>query len=260
MFYIAICDEDKNIREKERRFFEQYQKDYNIQIHIDEYDNMRRFLHFYAGQYELIMISTKKDGEGIRIARMIRNLDDCVSILFVSETKEYAFDAFQVHPIGYILKGRTYAEFAKEVSDVLNHISRKSRTIPIQTQNEKCYVSIESILYIVYYNHFLEIYMLNGNTYKVKGSLKEFLEKYNDAQILVQIHKNCIVNMIWIERIEKQLIILENVPGTFEISRPKRKYVEETYHNYLARKRRIYAEEHRLSSNNNSWSTKYCET
>ena len=56
--------------------------------------------------------------DGIALAIRIKQMHPQTAVLFLTAYKEYAFDAFSVHPTGYLLKPVSLEELEKEVSYV----------------------------------------------------------------------------------------------------------------------------------------------
>ena len=57
--------------------------------------------------------------DGITLAARIKQISPQTAILFLTAYKEYAFDAYAVHPTGYLLKPVTYADFASIINEAL---------------------------------------------------------------------------------------------------------------------------------------------
>ena len=56
------------------------------------------------------------DTDGIALAAQIKQLRPQMAILFLTAYKQYAFDAYAVHPAGYLLKPVSLEKLAEEVA------------------------------------------------------------------------------------------------------------------------------------------------
>ena len=84
-------------------FFEGRSKD---TIHIDCYTSAEEALPaFKAGAYQMAFLDICMDEmNGIELARQIRAQDKDLLIVFQTTSREYAFDAFPIHPFDYLIK------------------------------------------------------------------------------------------------------------------------------------------------------------
>ena len=57
---------------------------------------------------------------GLTLADRIKELCTDIKIIIISESKEYAAEAFQIHPSGYILKPVSTVSLAKEIDYALS--------------------------------------------------------------------------------------------------------------------------------------------
>lgn len=100
MMKIAVCDDEKIIREQIVRLIEKQGADCQIE-------------QFATGDellaekqcYDMIFLDIQMEGtNGIETARAIRQYDEGAVIIFVTVVKEYVFDAFDVGAFQYLLK------------------------------------------------------------------------------------------------------------------------------------------------------------
>ena len=64
--------------------------------------------------------------DGIALAERIKQANPQTAILFLTAYKEYAFDAYAVHPAGYLLKPVSFERLSAEV----RYVSGASHTVP----------------------------------------------------------------------------------------------------------------------------------
>ena len=71
---------------------------------------------------------------GLELAEKIRRINPRISIIFITAFSQYALNAFEVHPTGYLLKPFDQARLAKEVEYALSVSAvKKSSHIVVQT-------------------------------------------------------------------------------------------------------------------------------
>ena len=131
-------------------------------------DNVRGFTNTAAAlnwiaehPVDLALLDIDMPGmSGLQLAEKIRDISSHTSIIFITAFSEYALDAFDVHPSGYLLKPFDQQKLVKEVEWALS----------IQTSKETSHIIVKT------FGHF-EI-MVNGKTLNFRRSKSKELLAY----------------------------------------------------------------------------------
>lgn len=76
--------------------------------------------------YDIIILDVSINGEnGIEIAKRLRKIGYYGNITFWTERKEYVFDALDVPPVHYIIKGSEHGRMYSVVKQTLENIREK---------------------------------------------------------------------------------------------------------------------------------------
>lgn len=229
MINIAICDDCVRVCKEIEDYLFQYGNKYKKEFYINVFHSGEDLLSSYDGQYDIIIFDVEmKKLDGIETAKRVRQRDEQVIILFSTAHREYAIDGYKVDASGYLLKPVGYEDVEALLLKILQKLQRKKQEILIQMGGESRKEQISSILYIDYYKHKVTYYFMNGKNMEGRGTLKEILE-HDSSSLLIQIHKNCIINKLWIQSCNNRMIYLKGISTPFEVSRPKWKMIENEY-------------------------------
>ena len=125
---IAICDDEKEIRESLRKILEEYKEPFE---QIDLYTSGEELLECDRN-YDLLFLDIDMKGiNGIETARKIRLKDKKIKIVYVTAYKEYASQAFSVHAFGYLLKPIKKEKIYRQIQDALSYEEETPKEIPI---------------------------------------------------------------------------------------------------------------------------------
>lgn len=195
---IAICDDDK-------RFVEEVFLICKECIHdgskiVTFYDGKK--LLEYSESIDLIILDIEMPKiNGIDVKNEIEKTNDKTLIIFVTNHCEFVMDAFGINVLGFIVKNKLNAQLPMML-ETAN-----------QTLNK--YIMIDEfdsrdVLYIKSEHNYGKLVLCNGKTYMVRTSMKKLEEKLIHYNFL-RIHREYIVNMIWIENFYEDRIKVSGV-------------------------------------------------
>ena len=219
-YRIAVCDDDTvyldDIVIKINNIF----KSYNQQINLDKFTNTVDLLkEFENGNvYKLIFLDILfPQSNGVETAREIKRICPDTDMVFLSDTRDYAVESFDVAPLHYITKPEDDLKLKESIKRFLHKTSLNK--ITIKTSNKTISLDINSILYFEIMGHDIIIHTADGAEYGLTGTLKE-VEDIIPVALFARVHKSFIVNYKYITKIERYKITL-NVGCTIPISKQK---------------------------------------
>ena len=87
--------------------------------------------------------------DGMTAAEKIRERDQEVQIIFITNRNDYAIRGYEVDALDYVLKPVSYYIFAKKLDKVLSRIAnKKSETLTISTKTGVRLIKLEDLYYI----------------------------------------------------------------------------------------------------------------
>lgn len=224
MFRIAVCDDEKNIRELIVGYLERYAGENDLEFSIEAYESANIFLREYPRNLDIIFMDIKMNGiDGMNAAKMIRENDKQVCIIFITTMYQYAIEGYSVRAFGFIRKPLRYEELSHELSCALTMISgtrQKQQYVTLKNFGTVLRLPVFDISHCEVRNHTVYIYV-SGDVKEFRGSMAE-LETTLSQYGFFRCHQSFLVNIDYIKEIESQQLLLttgESIP----ISRKRKK-------------------------------------
>ncbi|HEY9197133.1 MAG TPA: LytTR family DNA-binding domain-containing protein, partial [Mucilaginibacter sp.] len=128
---------------------------------------------------------------------------------------EYAYQAFDINAIDFLLKPITYDRFLQ----MLDKVYAKKRTQTVGAESNFIFLQIgpskkvikvncDEIIYVEGLSNYVRITMMSGKVHTIYTSMKTLLEKL-PFNSFVQTHKSYIVNLKFVEIIGNNEIVIK---------------------------------------------------
>lgn len=222
MLHIAICDDEKefaaHLKELIRRYAEETGEEIKVTLFYDGMELTER----YDPTIDLIFLDIQmKLLDGLHTAERIRQMDERVSIIFLTTLIQYGLEGYKYQAANYIIKPLKYVRLKAELGQWIKK-RRKEDTPSIVVSNDtgKYKIFLNSLRFVETFNRNLLLHTEQENIICYK-SMKE-LEGILKGQGFFRCHSSYIVNLYYVKGVKKleiELITGEKIP----ISQPKRK-------------------------------------
>lgn len=189
---IAVCDDEKMIREQLRGMIEQQR----AEVCVEDYGTGEELLA--AGKrFDVVFLDIQMNGKnGIETARELRKRDEDAVLIFITGMKEYVFEAFDVAAFYYLLKPieeHKFAEvFARAVKEAKKRKERGGELLFIKTKNRNMTISQRDILYAESRGRKVEIHT-TGEVIEIYAALNELEGQLSGR--FYRCHRGYLVNM-----------------------------------------------------------------
>lgn len=232
MFKIAVCDDEKKVRDwlenVIRHSYDDLWQDYSI----DQYASGEELcMAMKSGtEYHLVILDIELDVmDGVEAGRYIRSRlnDYSVQIVYISGKTQYAMSLFQNQPFDFLLKPLDEKKVVRIINRVIEINMGLNRTIQFMTNgNQRNVVCCRDILYAFSAIRKVTIHTTSGD-YEIYGKLSDFSVQLPHSDFIF-IHKSYLVNWLYVQKILKDSIMLHD--GTeLPISRNHKKSVREAW-------------------------------
>ena len=207
---IAICDDEKNIRELIANKVEKQYPDAEI-------------IFFQSGEelllvdksIDILFLDIQMSGiDGMETARELRKKDKSVILVFVTAVEEYVFQAFDVGAFNYIVKPIDDGKFSDVLhravdewsSQNINEKEPEERYVLINNSGVHTKVILDEIVYAEVFNRKVVIHKLDGEI--------EYYGKMSDLESLAgdsffRPHRAYLINFKYVEKYDATTIYLE---------------------------------------------------
>ena len=207
---IAICDDEKNIRELiANKVVKQYPDAEIIFFQSGEE------LLLLDESIDILFLDIQMSGiDGMETARELRKKDKSVILVFVTAVEEYVFQAFDVGAFNYIVKPIDDGKFSDVLhravdewsSQNINEKEPEERYVLINNSGVHTKVILDEIVYAEVFNRKVVIHKLDGEI--------EYYGKMSDLESLAgdsffRPHRAYLINFKYVEKYDATTIYLE---------------------------------------------------
>lgn len=227
---IAICDDEREEIALLKKEISDLFTDDNIPD-IDVFMSGKELLENVSEKecgYDLIFFDVlMPEMTGIESAGHLHSFCPDTNFVFVTNSRNYAVEAFELRALNYIIKPIT-AEQIKETFD--RYDSRLLKPyIEVKSRQGLVKVNLESVLFVESsHNH--TVITTAGGQLRINAPLREIETKLDER--FVGLSRGMIVNMQFISEMKKDSCVLED-GRTVLLSRTKRNDIRSQYHNFV---------------------------
>lgn len=211
---IAVCDDEEMFRTYLKECIKKYLSDRKQECEIDVFSSGEELLaqqDRIAG-YDIIFLDMQMKGiNGIDTARKIRILQSDTFIVFVTNYLDYALEGYDVEAIRYLDKGAVKLKEALYscMDTILKKMSFEPRYERYRFFEGELQFAHNRLLYVESTLHKVNFYVLEDRVkkYTLVGTLNRIEEELAD-EMYIRVHQSYLVNLAFIDRIEKYSLLL----------------------------------------------------
>ena len=179
----------------------------------------------------LVLLDIQMPGmNGMEVARKIRETDENVVLVFITNMAQYAIEGYSVNALDFVLKPVNYDIFSLKLSRAISRVKmRKDEEIVLPLPNGMKRISVSKIYYVDIQNRILQYHTSEGD-FKVRGTLQaaeEELCKYH----FVKCNHWYLVNLKYVTEIQNNFVTVAG--HVLEISRRNKNTFMNAVTNYI---------------------------
>lgn len=232
MLQIGICDDDKSFVSKLEMYIEQIALRMLLQCNTDAFYDGSTLKEYIAQghRYDIIFLDIEMERiNGIEVAKYIRDIDDVVLLIYISNYDSYIYELFQVEPFWFIKKPVDEKELETIFSRAYKKISEKCGYYSYRYNKMDYKVLVKDILYMESRGRTISIIMKDGETRKYYGKLDEAEKALSKGKIpFLRIHQSYLVNFIQIKGISYTKVVI-NKGVELQISEERQRQIRASY-------------------------------
>lgn len=203
---IAICEDNREHMEILEEMINCWAQKEAEQIVIGRYQSAEQFLFCMKDEphFDLAFLDIQMSKiNGLQLARMIREEDRLIFLVFTTALKKYALRGYEVSAFRYLIKPLRQDEVFQTLAKTRLMLQDRKRDAIIVTQgDESRRIFREDIYYIEMDNHHIILH-LKEETIRFKAKLKEFETQFREPQFC-KCHRSYIVNLKYTGRISRE--------------------------------------------------------
>lgn len=196
-FYVAVCDDEKNVCSEIETILLDHAKKNKISLEVDVFYKGEELANILQNgmTYELIYLDVNLiTTTGINVGKLIRNElnNDTIQIVYISSRKYYAMQLFQTQPMDFIIKPFNDNEIIKRFDQVIKIINRHSKAFGFKIKGHYYEVQYDKILYFQSDLRKIKI-VLENESIEFYGKLNEIGSRAPCTDF-AEIHKSYLIN------------------------------------------------------------------
>jgi DNA-binding LytR/AlgR family response regulator len=221
MIQVAIVEDDFTTQGLLWEYLCRYGKENKETFEISLFRDGLEIVRDYRTRFDIILLDVQMENmDGFSAAKYIRQLDEKVILIFVTNMGQYAIKGYEVDALSYLLKPVPYFAFSREITRSLQRL-RKHTAQQLTLPNENGFIRLDmtQILYVERDRHRVAIYT-EKQVYSVVGTIKN-IEAKLDGGHFFRCNSGNIVNMAHVTEVKDNFVQV----GQYRllISRPKKK-------------------------------------
>ena len=234
ILYIGIVEDQDAAASQLEAQLEEYKKEKDLEFQLQRYRSGEELVEKYDSETDILLLDIEMPGiSGMEAAKMIREKDRNVIMIFVTNLAQYAIKGYEVGAMDYLLKPVSYAQLAMRMDRAMYILrSRTDAELVVNNTQGVWKLKAREILYVEVTGHWLHIKTMD-QTIRCLGSLSE-MERKLVGQHFARCSSGFLVNMAHIRQIMGDTVILED-GGTFPISRSKKRTFMQQVTEYFGR-------------------------
>lgn len=243
MFYIVICDDDKNFIEDMKKRI--------INAGLDSGDVL--FYSYLSGkelvekmdklkQCDLLILDMQMQGyDGHETARIFRQKFPKSMLVFCSGIRKPTDESFKTNPFRYLLKNYSNTKMQEEIDTIVSCLCKKKEGIKIQAKyyNNIVLIDADDVLYIENYRYGSIIHVAQDDEYSdkiiTKKKLSELMEDLADLGYEYA-HNSYIVNLKYVMRLFTSGEVTLMDGSHLNVSRSRMKQFRKSFSDWLSKK------------------------
>lgn len=188
------------------------------------------------GAFELYLLDIiMEDMTGMDCAKFLRSKGDMGEIIFLTTSREYGVEAFEVNAAGYLMKPVTLNTLTEKLLAVYRRVDSKYPPVLVRLTNGGVKkLHLDDIVSVESFGKNQEICLKTGECLLTKGTLTEWKDRLLARPAFFSPHRSYLVNLEYVSSIGPAGIRVgeKNIP----VSRRMQKTAQELLFNYILNK------------------------
>ena len=221
MLKIAIVEDNQAAAGRLKGFLEKYAVQYGMGFEVTVFEEAVNFLNCYRPCYDMVFMDIELPHmDGMTAARRLREMDQQIVLIFVTNMAQFAVKGYEVNALDYIVKPVAYSDFELKFGRAVARCRNASGSIMVVQQNGSKRILLRELRYIEVQGHKL-IFHTEDGIFTGSGTLLEAEEKLREKGFL-RCNKCYLVNQKHIAAIRGNTLVMSG-GEELQISRLRKK-------------------------------------
>ncbi len=220
MYQLAIVEDEQECIDEIVGYIHRYEEENLCEFLISVFHDGSELLKNYEPRYDLILMDIEMPKvSGMEAALKIRETDENVVIVFITNMAKYAVEGYSVGALDFMVKPITYYTFQLRLKRAVSRAEKQHNDEILLTLRDRVVrIGVRQIYYVEIQNRQLHYHTDDGE-YLLGGTMREA-----EAQLLPYHFAKCnhwyMVNLMHVQEVRKDVVIVGG--HRLEISRRAR--------------------------------------
>lgn len=239
MIQIAICDDETDTLLHLIDIITQYGKQKNMPLSIDSFDAAQDLaVHIQSkDNYQIYLLDMLMPQiNGIEIGQLIRKQDEQATIIYLTTSKDYAYQAFGVFAQRYLLKPLKKTELYEAMDFAVSQALLYQKSLHVNTANGIHQILYQDIEYVECAARALHIFTTDESEIVSRLLRKSFESNMSgllENPDFIQTHKSFIVNLHHVRLYDPNQMTMRS-GAQVPISKSRQATVKRMYLKYIS--------------------------
>ncbi|MEG0313694.1 MAG: LytTR family DNA-binding domain-containing protein [Erysipelotrichaceae bacterium] len=238
MLKILICEDLVGESTRLEKFVDNYFNFKKISHTITVYDNAEDGIFDYENDktYDIALLDIILPHKtGIDLAKVIRKYDQFCNIIFITSSREFAIESYQVKAFNYLLKPFDEKSLSVLLEDLMVSIKNHDDKFVTLTSRYGCYkIKLRDVIYVESFKRQITFHIDKQDDIIVNDKLDNIEGILNDSRFL-RCHKSYLINMDQVSMLESRSFKFSN-GMVAPIPKENLNTVKQKYFDYLYNK------------------------
>ena len=220
MYHIAIVEDEIDFSVQLQKYLQQYQEENGVEFTVSVFHDGAEIVKAYACEYDAIFLDIEMPQmNGMEAAERIREMDEDVVIMFITNMAQYALFGYSVGALDFVMKPINYYTFSMKLRRVLKRIQKKEKeqhTIVLNLADGIKKLDTKQIYYVEIQNRLLHYHTTEGE-YILKGTLQS-VEEMLEGYAFARCNHWYLVNLMHVTEVKNNIAVV----GEFELEISRR--------------------------------------
>lgn len=213
MYHVAICDDEVVFIDKISELLQKYakKKKFNFQLHTFSDPSALQDEIMDGSVYNIYLLDVEMPGlDGFSLAKLIRNVQPLVPILFLTSHIEMSREGYKVDALRYVSKLSLNEELIEALDAALTEAEKVEKNfLTVTYYHDIVRIPYDEILYVQRVMRYLEIHTCRQGTVNTGRGIKEIFKKIGDERF-VFISRSCFVNLDHVQQLSEAFIKMDS--------------------------------------------------
>ena len=231
MLRIAVVEDDKTYAAQLKEYLVRYGTEKNQKISVALFPDGEDIVTDYSAEFDIILMDVEMTFmDGMTTAERIREKDNEVVIIFITNMPQYAIQGYKVDALDYVLKPISYFAFSQRIDRALTRVKKKEATyITVAQKGGKKKLNVDKICYVEVRDHDLIYHSTKGDIV-TKSSMKEAEDTLGGTKF-GRCNRCYLVNLEYVEDFRGNDVTVAS--DVIQVSRARKKAFMDALNDYM---------------------------